>query len=150
VQVVHTDCGELVPEESPAEPWTVPSTHDTIVIARRVDAVAASLRQAYPEHSLVLDLAAESVWGQTSTQTVTVTPRIYLADPDGWQAAWSLFSSLRRTAPVVVSGADAADVRAVLGVRSMPPPIDPRNGDVWVLEPGGSLQRRRAADMTAG
>ena len=149
VQVVRELVDTIEPTRVLAPVWTAPTDVDTVVIARRLDAVVDSIRRAYPDHSLVVDLAAEQSTVSPPTATVTVTPRIYIADPEGWQAAWSLFSTLRRTSPIVVAGADAADVRSLLGPRSTPPPIDQRAGEVWVIEPGGPLRRRNSNMLSA-
>ena len=78
-----------------------------------------------------------------------LAPRILIADPDAWQAAWSMFSTARRTLPVVIANADAVDLRALLGQRTTPPPLDQGQGDVWVIEPGESLRRGRWVALAA-
>ena len=150
VHVVTTPLDLLQQTRVPAPVWRVPDDIDTIVIARSVTAVAASISAAHPDHRVVTDLAAEQTIVPAVASSVAMAPLIYLADPDGWQAAWSLLSTLRRTSPIVVTGADAADVRSLLGVRATPPPIDGRAGEVWVIEPGGPMRRRSSITLTAG
>jgi S-DNA-T family DNA segregation ATPase FtsK/SpoIIIE len=150
VHVVTVPAETLEPTRVPAPVWTIPSDVDTIIIARHVGSVALPIRETYPHHHVVTDPAADQSMLPALSTTVSVTPRIYIADPDGWQATWPLFSSLRRTSPIVVTGAEAADVRSLLGLRATPPPIDGRAGEVWVIEPGGPMRRRSSITLTAG
>ncbi|MBA4247749.1 MAG: hypothetical protein C0444_05585 [Microbacterium sp.] len=150
VQVVRDSLAVLEPLPSDPLTWNVPADLDVIVVTRRVDAVADSLRRAHPDRAIVRDLAAEQSFVSSSPPAVTGGPRVFIADPEGWQSAWSLFTTLRRTAPIVITRADAADVRSLLGARVVPPPIDRHAADVWVVEPGRTVCRRQSTVLAPG
>jgi len=152
---VQVLCGAepLRPASMPAPEWAPSDGADVIIITRRPILVADVLRDAYPQHHVVsdlstlrapgLDLLGMSSPGAHPLQIVDVTPRILIGDSDAWQAAWSVFTFMRRHAAVVGVYADDADVRVLLGHRSPPPPLDTDRGDVWVIEPGDQLVRGR-------
>jgi S-DNA-T family DNA segregation ATPase FtsK/SpoIIIE len=152
---VQVLCGAepLRPTSMPAPEWAPSDGADVLIITRRPTLVADVLRDAYPQHHVVSDLSTftapgaallgMSFSGGDPSQVVDVTPRILIGDSDAWQAAWSVFTSARRHATVVGVFADDADVRVLLGHRSPPPPLDADRGDVWVVEPGEPLARRR-------
>lgn len=150
VHVVHDSLAVLESPQSDPQPWNLPADFDVIVVTRRVDAVVDSLRRAHPDRAIVRDLAAEQSFVSSSPPAVTVGPRVFIADPEGWQSAWSLFTTLRRTAPIVITRADAADVRSLLGARVVPPPIDRHAADVWVVEPGRTVCRRQSTVLAPG
>ncbi|MDX2025300.1 FtsK/SpoIIIE domain-containing protein [Microcella sp.] len=143
VQVVNDSLGALAPEARIAPLWEAPASGDTIVITRDVAEVAARLAKAYPAHSVIVDLASEQ-------SAVAIGPRIFVADPEAWQAMWSLFSSLRRTSPVACLGVESADLRSLLTIRETLPPIDSRAGELWVSESGRPPQRRRVTANAVG
>ena len=138
VQVVFESADALDVATMPAPYWEPPRAGDSIVVTRDVDSVMSRLAAAYPHQTVIANLLGEH-------DVVATGPRIFVADPEGWQSAWSLLSSLRRTSPVVCIGIEPSDVRSLLGVRSVVPPIDARAGEVWACEPGGPLRRRRIA-----
>jgi hypothetical protein len=152
---VQVLCGAepLRPTSMPAPEWAPSDGADVLIITRRPTLVAEVLRDTYPQHHVVSDLSTctppgtallgMSFSGGNPSQVVDVTPRILIGDSDAWQAAWSVFASARRHATVVGVFADDADVRVLLGHRSPPPPLDADRGDVWVVEPGEPLARRR-------
>ena len=156
VQVVEAPLQALVPTRCPAVPWLPPADRDVVVVTRRVASMAAAVQQAHPLHRVVIDPAREPLEGAADLstaphiETVQLAPRILIADPEGWQSAWALFTSLRRTAPVVVARSEAADLRALLGQRTTPPPLDEREGEVWVVEPGEPVRRRSWTTLAAG
>ncbi|WP_439566033.1 hypothetical protein, partial [Microcella sp.] len=121
-----------------------------VVVTRRVAAVAAAVAEAHPEARIDRDPAGVPVGSLTGAATVPLEPRILIADPEAWQSAWTVFSHCRRAAPVVFFRADAADLRALLGVRTTPPPLDEGEGEVWVAEPGEPVRRRRWITLSAG
>jgi len=150
VQVVAAAPASLAPTRSPAEPWRPDPGHDAVVVTRRVAALAAAVRNAHPEFTVVLDPAGEPLGCVAGSPSVSLEPRILIADPETWQSAWAAFTSLRRTATVVVARAEPADLRALLGVRTTPPPLEEAEGDVWVVEPGEPVRRRRWITPAAG
>lgn len=150
VQVVESPVAVLVPTPCPAPDWLPPEGRDVVVVTRRTAAVAAALRAAHPELRVVIDLAGEPAAGVVPAAAVALAPRVLVADPEAWQAAWSLFSVARRASPVVMAHADPVDVRTMLGHRAMPPPLDEVKGDVWVVEPGEPVRRRRWSVLAAG
>lgn len=150
VHVVRDSLALLEPLPSDPPTWSMPADLDVIVVTRRIDAVADSVRRAHPDRVIVRDLATEQSFASPAVSSATMGPRAFIADPEGWQSAWSLFTTLRRTAPIVITRADAADVRSLLGARIVPPPIDHDKADVWVLEPGGTVGRRLSTVLASG
>jgi DNA segregation ATPase FtsK/SpoIIIE, S-DNA-T family len=143
VQVVHDSTDALEAERVVAAGWEPPAARDSIVITRDVAGTVGRLERAYPDHAVVAELASEQ-------SVVALRARIFVADPQSWQSAWSLLSSLRRHSPVVCTGVEPAEIRSLLGVRSTPPPIDARAGEVWVSESGGPLRRHRLSTRDPG
>lgn len=64
--------------------------------------------------------------------------RVFLGDPDAWQADWATLTRARRELPMVFVGCAVGDVRTLARVREAPPPL--RSGEVWLVE-GGRLSR---------
>ncbi len=147
VQVVAAAPAELEPVSCPAVPWVPPGGRDVVVVTRRVAAVVAALRANDPGCSIETELAAH-VPPAGSGAAVDLEPRILVADPEGWHAAWPLFTALRRSSPIVIVDAEAADLRALLGHRTPPPPLGA--GEAWLVEPGEPVRRRRWEGIAAG
>lgn len=147
VQVLVAGEGALRPDVVTVPRW-VPPAADVLVVARRPAAVAAALAVAHPGYRIERDPGAAR--GGEEGATVELAPRLIVADPDAWHAVWSAFAAARRSAPVVIAQADAADARALLGLRATLPPLDPEHSDVWVLEPGEGVVRRRWPGLAAG
>lgn len=118
-----------------------------MVVTRRVAAVVAALRANDPGCSIETELTAH-VPPAGSGAAVDLEPRILVADPEGWHAAWPLFTALRRSSPIVIVDAEAADLRALLGHRTPPPPLGA--GEAWLVEPGEPVRRRRWEGIAAG
>lgn len=150
VQVVAASTPVLRPTRCVATPWQPPDERDVVVVTRRPTAVLAALHAANPDRVLVRDVVAEPPVPSAPAGAIELAPRIFVADPDAWQAAWPLFSSLRRSSSVVFAHAEPADPRALLGHRGTPPPLDDTQGDVWVSEPGELLARRRWVGLSPG
>ncbi len=147
VQVLDAGEGVLRPDRVVVPEW-VPTAADALVVSRRPAAVADALRAAHPGHRIERDAAAAHQ--AEGGATIELAPRLIIADPDAWHAAWAAFTAARRTTTVVVAQAESADARALLGVRATLPPLDPERGDVWVLEPGEGVVRRRWPGLAAG
>lgn len=67
--------------------------------------------------------------------------RMLTADPEAWQAQWSLFAALRTSMPILFDGCGTADFRTLSRQRGLPPPIAPGSPAVWLLAPDGTVQR---------
>jgi S-DNA-T family DNA segregation ATPase FtsK/SpoIIIE len=68
-------------------------------------------------------------------------PTVVVADPDGWLARGPLLSGIRRAGSVVLEGCAPRDVRTLLRVRQVPPPLAPVPGRAWLVTPGGDVRR---------
>lgn len=130
----------LVVDEGAAESWWPPDDRATVVIAAAVDSARESLLSAYPEREVVRATAPEHARSAC----------ILVADPEAWQGAWASLSELRRQSPVIAIGIGAGELRALVGVRSTPPPLEPERAEVWLVEPGGSAARRVGLPTTRG
>lgn len=144
VQVVIAHPAALDATRVPAPEWSEPHDADVLVITRRPALVCQHLRDSQPTRQIVQDLSAEPAVGhERAANAVDLAPRTLVGDPDAWQSAWPLFSAARRRCAIVVVHADAADVRVLIGHRATPPPLNAAEGEVWVVEPGEPLRRRR-------
>jgi S-DNA-T family DNA segregation ATPase FtsK/SpoIIIE len=65
---------------------------------------------------------------------------VLLGDPDAWQAEWNLLARARRELPVAIVDCPAAELRTLLRVRDVPPPLGSRPGECWVVD-GGVVRR---------
>jgi hypothetical protein len=117
------------------------------IVAAEPARVVARLRALDPRRTIITDLdaaTAEHVIGTTALDRP-----LFVGDAEDWQRAWSLWSSVRRQLPLVVDGLSDADVRALLGTRAAPPPLNAQRGEV-LHRPAGSgasdLQRARWPD----
>jgi S-DNA-T family DNA segregation ATPase FtsK/SpoIIIE len=64
------------------------------------------------------------------------TPRVLLGDPEAWLADWALLAAARRDWPIVLIDVTAADHRAVLRDRALPPPLGAAPGECWISAEG--------------
>jgi S-DNA-T family DNA segregation ATPase FtsK/SpoIIIE len=71
--------------------------------------------------------------------------RFVLGDPEGWQSAWTLFTSLRTRSPVVFHDCSVAEFRSLTRLRTLPPPVEAPGGGMIVLHPDGRAGRVRLA-----
>jgi len=69
-------------------------------------------------------------------------PRVVVGDPDAWLVRGALLADIRRAGSVVLEGCAARDVRTLLRVRQVPPPLAPVPGRVWSVTPDGAVERR--------
>ncbi|MET0990775.1 MAG: FtsK/SpoIIIE domain-containing protein [Lacisediminihabitans sp.] len=79
--------------------------------------------------------------GSAALQLDPVEPRVWVADPASWQARWSQLSLLRTAAPLLVDRCSLAELRAIVGQRMLPPPLDPTRETAWLLHPDGAVER---------
>ncbi|MFT2753768.1 FtsK/SpoIIIE domain-containing protein [Clavibacter sp. Sh2088] len=66
---------------------------------------------------------------------------VVVADPDGWLARGPLLAAVRREGSVVLEGCAPRDVRTLLRVRAVPPPLAPVPGRAWLVTPAGDVRR---------
>jgi S-DNA-T family DNA segregation ATPase FtsK/SpoIIIE len=71
------------------------------------------------------------------------SPDILIADPDTWQAHWTLVSAIRRTHQLLFDGCSLAEVRALTRLRDLPPPFNRGERPMWLLSPEGEFSRAR-------
>ena len=148
LQVVQPSTPLPAARSAAAPPWLPAADHDAVVIASRVDEVVDRITAACLPHQIVRDVSAATATTAPPSSGVALQPRIFLATPAQWQAAWALLSAARSHVPIAVIDGDAADVRGLLGHRDPLPPIDPHRGEIWLIEPSGSVSR--AASLLAG
>ncbi|QIS42547.1 cell division protein FtsK [Clavibacter capsici] len=76
-------------------------------------------------------------------------PTVVVADPDGWLPRGPLLSAIRRTGSVVLEGCAPRDVRTLLRVRQVPPPLAPVPGRAWLVTSAGDVRRATWPPRTA-
>ncbi|MFS4506825.1 FtsK/SpoIIIE domain-containing protein [Clavibacter sp. Sh2141] len=76
--------------------------------------------------------------------------RVVVADPDGWLLRGPLLAGIRRTGSVVLEGCAPRDVRTLLRVRAVPPPLAPLPGRAWLVAPDGAVRRASWPPAPAG
>ncbi|QEO13413.1 hypothetical protein FLP10_02540 [Agromyces intestinalis] len=69
-------------------------------------------------------------------------PIVLAADAESWAGAWSLAAAMRDTAVLVVRGGPL-EYRALARDRGLPPLLDERPAQCWLLRPGEAPIRRR-------
>ncbi|WP_022888447.1 FtsK/SpoIIIE domain-containing protein [Agromyces italicus] len=69
-------------------------------------------------------------------------PVVAVGSAEAWSAQWSLLSTIRETATILVRGG-ASEYRALIADRVLPPLLDEGATQVWVRPPGGATVRRR-------
>ena len=69
-------------------------------------------------------------------------PRIVVGDPEAWLVRGALLAEIRRSGSVVLEGCAPRDVRTLLRIRQVPPPLAPVPGRVWLVPPDGVVVRR--------
>ncbi|MFN4002848.1 FtsK/SpoIIIE domain-containing protein [Microcella sp.] len=161
VQVLDEGGVPLAPEPVTVAPWNPSPGGDALVITRRAAAVAAAVAAAHPDHRVVRDLTelrdhrelrdlVDPARGDRAVAIDRPAGRVFVADPDAWHAAWPALSEAKRATQIVIAHADAADVRALLGLRASLPPLVLERGEVWVVAPGEGVERRRWSPLAAG
>lgn len=71
------------------------------------------------------------------------SPDILIADPETWQAHWSLFAGVRRTHLLLFDGCSLAELRSLSRLRELPPPFARAERALWLLPPDGEFSRAR-------
>ncbi|MEO5921298.1 MAG: FtsK/SpoIIIE domain-containing protein [Pseudolysinimonas sp.] len=72
------------------------------------------------------------------------TPTVLLGDPEAWLAEWAILASARRDWPIVLLDVTAADHRALLRDRALPPPLGPASGECWLAADGRTVRAKLA------
>ncbi len=160
VQVVDADQHSISPEIVPVPLWRPDDDRDTVIIASAVAKVIDRIESTAAGHRIVRELSAIdplSLEGALRThdaseqgERVVLGPRLLIASPAAWQAAWALLSAAKAQVPIVLIGLDASEVRTTLGSREALPPIDAQRGECWLAEPGRPIARARWYPVTPG
>jgi S-DNA-T family DNA segregation ATPase FtsK/SpoIIIE len=134
-----------LPDAEPAlaNEWRPSPDRDAIVVASRVDEVAERIRSAHPSHRIEREIQPRDAISERSSQEVELAPRILLATPARWQAAWSVLTAARDRLPIALVGVDESEVRGLLGHRDALPPLAPAQGEFWLAQPGDPIIRAR-------
>lgn len=111
--------------------WS-PGARETAVVTSGPHAVARALRDAHPEHEVVLAPAEP---------TGTADGTIYVADADTWQRNWQLWQRIRAGGEVVIRAENPADLRQLAGIRDTPPFARLHAGRAWSLRDAGQPRR---------
>jgi S-DNA-T family DNA segregation ATPase FtsK/SpoIIIE len=131
----------------------------TLLVSRAAPMRTRELRESKPDVAIVqIDAAATPQMYESTTQSadgLSVSDRrgalpaiVLVADPATWQSAWQLFAALRSSSTIVFDGCTAADVRALMNTRELPPLID-GHGHVLVVDPNGRFGRARLNPRSA-
>jgi len=133
--------------EPPARVPLVPARGSATILVSRSPARALSrARAAGLPAEAVVDLTQPPVAGTLAPEAVLADARLptgvlLVGDPDAWLGRWSLFAALKARHPIVFSGCDAADVRALTRSRALPPPLSPGSGAGWLVSADGRMRR---------
>lgn len=121
----------------------------TLAVSTRPRWLAARLRDSLGSRARVIDLttassAALSEITQTDDRNGALSigsVTVYVADPDTWQAQWTLLGRLRHSSAMLFDACSVADVRAITRSRDLPPPFPSARPAAWLREPDGPIHR---------
>jgi len=118
----------------------------TVLVSRAPARVVSRARAAGLPAEAVIDLSQPAAPGSLTPEALLADDRLatgvlLVGDPDAWMGRWSLFATLKARHPVVFSGCDAADVRALTRSRTLPPPLAPGSGAGWLVSADGRMRR---------
>ncbi|HEX4442176.1 MAG TPA: FtsK/SpoIIIE domain-containing protein [Galbitalea sp.] len=108
------------------------------VVSTRPDQFVAQLREVAPGRSVTV-LGGSRFDARPDGNNADVL----VADPDAWQAQWSLLGTLQRTTDLVFDGCSLAEVRAITRSRELPPPFARGERTLWLRSRDGELVRAR-------
>lgn len=126
-------------DDAPSEvpPLEISATETVLVCCARPQQTAANLRERHPGATVVTVAsgtpppAAHTSGGQT----------VLVADPDAWQANWTLLSALRVSATLVVESCSMGEYRAITRSRVRPPHLHMHPGRAWRIANDGVITR---------
>jgi S-DNA-T family DNA segregation ATPase FtsK/SpoIIIE len=130
--------------EPPARVPLVPARgRATVLVSRAPARVISRARAAGLPAEAIVDLsqAASPAPEALLAEGGLPTGVLVVGDPDAWLGRWTLFAALKARYPVVFSGCDAADVRALTRGRALPPPLAPGSGAGWLVFADGRMRR---------
>jgi S-DNA-T family DNA segregation ATPase FtsK/SpoIIIE len=119
------------------------------LVAGRVHAVSSARPRADADallslgHAVLLLAPGGEVAARTAIDAAAArgeSPPVLVGDADAWAASWSLAASIREEAVVVVHGG-AAEYRALVRDRALPPLLDDGVRQCWVVRPAESPGR---------
>ncbi|MGM1015949.1 MAG: FtsK/SpoIIIE domain-containing protein [Actinomycetota bacterium] len=96
--------------------------------------VAAAVRA---DHPTVRVLSVEDA----AADLPTGAPVVVVGDGAGWQRHWTVWQKMRASARIVVQAECATELRAVAGIREVPPYARPHAGRGWLLHEAQPLRR---------
>jgi S-DNA-T family DNA segregation ATPase FtsK/SpoIIIE len=135
------------PGEPPARVPLVPARGSATVLVSRAPArVISRARAAGLPPDAIVDLTQPPAPGSLTAESLLADGRLptgvlLVGDPEAWLGRWSLFAALKTRHPIVFSGCDAADVRALTRSRALPPPLAPASGAGWLVFADGRVRR---------
>lgn len=100
--------------------------------------VAAAVRA---DHPTVRVLSVENA----AADLPTGAPVVVVGDGAGWQRHWTVWQKMRASARIVVQAECATELRAVAGIREVPPYARPHEGRGWLLHEAQPLRRIHVA-----
>ncbi|KQZ07485.1 hypothetical protein ASD23_16665 [Agromyces sp. Root1464] len=110
-------------------------------IASVAPRAAAALIAAAGRSPVLLTAGGEpAVRAAIAAHPIDASPPAIVGDAEAWAASWSLLANLREEAAFVVHGS-AAEYRALMRTRGLPPLLDDGAGQCWVIEPGHDVRR---------
>lgn len=141
VQVALPQAPLPAPDRESARLWRPDHDRDALVVTSRVADIVDLLGASGLPHRVVLEPGQLDATSLDPDASVALAPRLVVAAPGDWQAAWALLAAARTRVPIVLTHVDHADVRSLLGHREALPPIDASAGECWLAEPGRPLVR---------
>ncbi|WP_196834003.1 FtsK/SpoIIIE domain-containing protein [Mycetocola sp. CAN_C7] len=135
----HAASRTVSPVDWRAAPLTLIVSNSPV---RRADQIRSGNREGLSPVS-VATLGDAAVGGITVEQVRSRRdgPVVIVGDSDQWQAHWSLLSTLREDARIVVDGCSPAEFRAVTRIRMRPPLLHRVPGRGWLCTPDGGISR---------
>lgn len=101
--------------------WT-PVSETTALVTPGAPRVAAALAAAHPEWDVVLAGADAIAAGK---------PLVVVADAETWQRHWADWQRVRSHGEVLIRAERPAELRQLVGVRTLPPYARPDAGRAW-------------------
>ncbi|PWC03164.1 hypothetical protein DCE94_12930 [Agromyces badenianii] len=109
-------------------------------IAAAAPRAAAAVVAALGRSPLLLTAGGEAVVRAALAAHPGDAPPVIVGDGEAWAASWGLVAQLREDAALVVHGG-AAEYRALVRTRELPPLLDEGARQCWVVEPAAPVRR---------